>query len=481
MGKHQANRRIAPSAFLWTLTTALLLALACRCSGNEAPPAGTDETPGDSQDELPDWLTDSPWESVDPSVVTVWNEQGDRTLFMLPLPPTIDSSELSIEVVDIHVQGVPDERILMAFEIQPDVPQLEGKGRIFFSLADSTRITERTRLYYVKDDGRLELLPSQEVADGVLTAGVYHLSTIAAADLNSDQSSSTVDRASPDGTYSKGEGPNDYYGDIESDLQAAEDHLMDGDDQTAEDILDDLADQLEDDLDDIRDQEGEDYDCSKDFRAQVAVYDIGLQVGIGDETADSFQDYLAERAQRCLKGGSLKYRLDVSADGYPISMVCDTPVPFTKEEDLGLTGGGTTTCVIDDTWEVHDPAGTATVHWDGEFTVDVQLSGEVNGFMLTFDPPAWGGLYGYLVSTISAPEIGEVTLLDVTFGGATATADLTLPEIMELQVTVESEGDELPSHSLYFPMSDGESYTQFVPLEGAIGFDTWFLQIELNQ
>jgi len=86
------------------------------------------------------------------------------------------------------------------------------------------------------------------------------------------------------------------------------------------------------------------------------------------------------------------------------------------------------------------------------------------------------------VCQVSGTEIVVITILYATFDEETVTAQLGLPEVLQMSGSVDAdEHGALTRHPLYFSMSDGESFSQIVPLEGAVGFDSWTLHLVMRE
>jgi hypothetical protein len=192
----------------------------------------------------------------------------------------------------------------------------------------------------------------------------------------------------------------------------------------------------------------------------------------------------SELSEGCTWQGTLGLNVLMMMEGQEIHMNCSDPVPFKVEEGGDITGGGTMQCVINDSIEIIDPeAGSITATFDSVFDLTQSLSGKLDGFELKFDAPRTESIDGYFKVEAEIPEMGNVLIMDIEFGGDTVSGEMGLLEgfpLLTISTSIDSDDSEmLPA--MNFKLLDGETFEHIYTDEGANAIFTVTLNLTVGK
>jgi len=171
-------------------------------------------------------------------------------------------------------------------------------------------------------------------------------------------------------------------------------------------------------------------------------------------------------------------------EGQEIHMNCSDPIPFKVAEGGDISGSGTMHCVINDSIEIIDPeAGSITVTFDSVLDMTQALSGSLEGFELKFDPPITESIVGYFKAEATVPELGNVVVMDMEFGGDNVSGELGILEgfpLLTVSTSIDSDDAEMVP-AMNFKLLDGETFEYIYTEEEATAIFTVTLHLTVGK
>lgn len=410
-------------------------------------------------------------------VAAVQNSQAEILWVVFPRGSVEAPAQVTVRTADIQVTGLPDDAIIAAFEIEGIDDRLARKAQLFFDAAPESQLPANAAAFFLKPNGRLELLPSQESADTTLSADLYHFSELVIAAPDAEGFGATVEPA-----LAEADAPpasiSELAEKVQSNLEFAEQAQQLGLDELAEEAMESAQESLESQIEEELADEPDD-PCG-DYLADGLELLVNAQLlGIDDDVIDRWNAELNEKASECLHGGEIVMTGEVFDDSYYLEVECPDPIPFIPLDDGRLIGGGRQTCTIDERWEYADPeSGSGTLIFDAKLTHDWSLEGEYTDLSLLFEPPLLKPVQGYLKVSVAGPE-GESTLLDIEITETTGTVDLEREGLTFLSLAVPI-GEAEERYRPGFALQHGAVFYHTERFDNTFVVISWILYLDVD-
>lgn len=463
------------SARIRTILIALLLTTSWGCGPGE-------DTDSDEPPEPPPVLDEDvtlPAEAsvevgaATASVAAVQNERSEALWVVFPRGTVEEPAQVTLRIKDLEVAGLPDEAIVAGFEIEGVDHRLARKARLFFDAAPKTQLPPNTGVFFIKANGRLELLPNQEVTDTTLGADLYHFSELVVAAPEAAQFSTAVEPPSTPGAAPPAS-IDALVEQAEVSVEYAELANQLGLDDAASDALESAKESLESRIDDLLEEEPPEDPCDESLAEELRLSVAAQQLGADDDLVSSLHSRLSERGGECLRDGSLTFAARAFVIGYTLSMDCPDSIRFTHLDDGRLVGGGRQTCLMDERLEFVDPEGSLTL--DLNVAGNVSLEGEYHGFTLQFEPPSTSPVDGYIRVTAETSE-GTFVVADIEITETTGWVEFGYPGFMWVNLAAPI-GTEAAPYSPSFALNDGATFQHIERSERAVAVFTWTLHLD---
>jgi hypothetical protein len=207
------------------------------------------------------------------------------------------------------------------------------------------------------------------------------------------------------------------------------------------------------------------------IRIEYEFHDYATQdcQGVSEDISVQFMDCPGQPIERvqdselsegCVWQGSLGFHVSMIMEGQEVEMNCSNPVPFSVADDGQISGGGTMHCVINDSIVINDPDGSITLNIDSVLDITQILSGMLDGFELEFDPPRTESIAGYFKGDADVPEMGNVVVMEVDFGGDQASGELGILDgfpMITISTSIDSD-DPGMIPAMNFKLLDGDTF-----------------------